>query len=194
MKKRKYQQNQRALQQQETRERIVDAAVALHEEIGPVATTISALADRAGVQRLTVYRHFPSDEALFGACSSKWFGQHPPPDTSAIASGEPRQRTRDVLLALYRYYEGTQKMWMSVYRDAARAPAVADALGGFEQYLASVQTQLLADWSPRRAKPLRVTLAHALRFSTWQSLTRQGLGSPAIADLVSSWVRAAAVP
>ncbi len=73
MTKRSYNLGQRASSQEETPRRIVDATVALHEEIGPRATTISAIAEKASVQRLTVYRHFPDETELFKACTSHWF-------------------------------------------------------------------------------------------------------------------------
>jgi AcrR family transcriptional regulator len=192
MKKRKYTLKQRATQQQQTRERIVDAAMALHEELGPAETTISAVAERAGVQRLTVYRHFPSEREMFGACSSKWLGLNPPPDTSKIQSAGPAERTRAVLLALYRYYQDTEKMWASVYRDLEKVPALSEPMAGFEGYLSAIRKELLADWAPCKSRQLRATLGHALRFSTWQSLAGQGLGRAAMADLVCAWVRAAA--
>jgi AcrR family transcriptional regulator len=190
MEKRKYTLKQRAEGQRRTRERIVDAAVQLHEEVGPAETTIKALADRAGVQRLTVYRHFPDEASLLAACSSKWIHNHPPPALDEIRSGEPGELTRAFLLAMYQYYRETQSMWASVYRDAEKMPAVADALLGFEDYLAASRKALLAAWAPRRSKRLVATLAHAVRFSTWQSLNT--LTDAAMADLVSAWVSAAA--
>ena len=192
MKKRKYTLQQRAAQQQQTRERIVDAAMALHEELGPAETTISAIAERAGVQRLTVYRHFPSDREMFEACSSKWFGLHPPPDMSRIEGGEPAERTRAVLLALYRYYQDTQQMWASLYRDMEKVPALGEPMAAFEGYLEAVRKKLLADWAPCKSRQLQATLGHALRFSTWQSLAKQGLSSTAMAELVCAWVCAGA--
>ncbi len=188
MKKRKYTLKQRAAQQQQTRERIVDAAMALHEELGPAETTISAISERAGVQRLTVYRHFPSDREMFGACSSKWFGLHPPPDVSRIEGGEPAERTRAVLLALYRYYQDTQQMWASLYRDMEKVPALGEPMAGFEGYLEAVRKELLADWAPCNSRQLQATLGHALRFSTWQSLAEQGLSRTAMAELVCAWI------
>jgi hypothetical protein len=97
-----------------------------------------------------------------------------------------------VLLALYRYYEETAEMWMSVYRDVDQMGAVAEVMKGFEDHLEVIRGDLLAEWAPYRSKGLRATLGHALRFSTWQSLHALGLGSRAMANLVSSWVAAAA--
>jgi len=192
MKKRKYQLNQRALQQEETRERIVDAAMALHEEIGPAATTISALAERAGVQRLTVYRHFADEAEILRACSTKWFGQHPPPDPAALAGGDGAEHTRAVLLALYAYYDETQAMWRSLHRDRATMAALDAPMRAYDDYLAVLAAIILRDWRPGRSKRLRATIGHALQFTTWQSLQAQGLSNKAIGELVGEWIDAAA--
>jgi len=177
----------RAAKQQQTRERIVDAAMALHEELGPAETTISALADRAGVQRLTVYRHFASDDELFSACTSKWLRLHSPPDLSALESEEPAKRARAFLLALYRYYRRTEKMWAGAYRDLERVPALAEPMAAFHSHLAGAAKELAAGWAARPPKRLRATLDHAVHFATWRSLAEQGLGDAAMADLVCSW-------
>ena len=77
----------------------------LHEELGPRATTISAIAEEAGVQRLTVYRHFPDETAVFQACTAHWLGLNPPPDPSGWAAIEdPLERLKAALTAFYRYY------------------------------------------------------------------------------------------
>jgi len=192
MSKRQYQLKQRAVQQRQTRERIVEATVALHQELGPKATTISAVAERAGVQRLTVYRHFPTERDLFAACSSSFIARYPPPELSALKARGASERTRAVLRALYTYYGKTAEMWTSVYRDKDQMPTVAEALEEFEDYLEAIKADLLAEYAPYRSKRLRATLGHALRFSTWQSLDAQGLGTRAMADLVASWAATAA--
>jgi AcrR family transcriptional regulator len=192
MKKRRYRLGRRAEQQLRTRERIVDAAMALHEEVGPAETTISALAERAGVQRLTVYRHFPEERDILQACSSKWFALNQPPDVAKIGGGKPLERTRSVLAALYGYYERTRDMWTSLYRDLGKLPALDEPMAQFEAYLGSVRNDLLATWKPRRSRRLRATLGHALRFSTWQSLSAEGLSPTAMANLTTDWIVAAA--
>ena len=191
MKKRKYTLKLRADKQQQTRERIVDAAMALHEELGPAATTISALAERAGVQRLTVYRHFENDEELFGACTSKWLGLHPPPDLSKFENENPAARTHTFLLELFRYYRQTEKMWSGAYQDVKKVPALAEPMKGFDNYLAGITKELAADWAQRKPKLLQATLGHAVRFTTWRSLAEQRLSDKAMSDLVCSWARAA---
>ncbi len=82
---RKYELKERARRQAQTRQRIVEAAVDLHTTVGPARTTISAIAERAGVERHTVYAHFPDDRALFRACSEHWTARHPLPDLEALA-------------------------------------------------------------------------------------------------------------
>lgn len=192
MKKRPYRLKRRAAQQQETRERIVDAAMALHEEIGPAATTISALAERAGVQRLTVYRHFAGEQEILEACSTKWMDRHPPPDISKLAPGGTAERTRSILLALYDYYQETQGMWHSLYRDLGQVVALDEPMRQFHHYLEDVGKALLSVYAPRRSQRLRATVDHALRFSTWESLSEQRLSPRAMAALVCAWIRAAA--
>jgi AcrR family transcriptional regulator len=191
MKKRNYRMSQRAESQKETRERIVDAAIALHEEIGPAATTISALAERAGVQRLTVYRHFASEDEILNACSTKWFGLHLPPDPAGFPiTGDSDERTRAILRAVYRYYRDTQGMWRSLYHDREQLASLDAPMRQFDDYLAAVEENLLAVRPGRRTRRLRATVAHALRFSTWRSLAEQELSDNAMADLVGAWISA----
>jgi AcrR family transcriptional regulator len=190
---RKYTQRQRAEDVRHTRERIVDATMLLHEELGPRKTTISAIAERAGVQRLTVYRHFAADEALFRACSSRWFELHAPPDPASwIEIDGGRERSLTALLALYGYYRSTESMWCSVYRDADVA-AMAAPLADFHTFLDSIADGLVAGWQPRGRKSpaLKATLRHALEFETWRSLAGHGLGERKAAELVTRWAAAA---
>lgn len=192
MEKRKYRMGQRAEQQRETRERIVNALMELHEELGPAATTVSAVAERAGVQRLTVYRHFPNVQTMLTACTTTWIGLHPPPDIGEIEAKGGPERTKAVLRTLYDYYEETSAMWSSAYRDIDQMPELAEAMAGFEQYLDMLARDLAAAWSPKRSKRLLATIAHALRFSTWQSLSEQAMSPNAMAALVATWIEAAA--
>ena len=107
--KRKYELKQRADEMAKTRRRITAAAVELHGTIGPARTTLSAVAERAGVQRHTVYRHFRSEEELFGACSAHFFTAHPLPDLESWrAIGDPHERLARALDELYAYYERTE--------------------------------------------------------------------------------------
>jgi AcrR family transcriptional regulator len=195
MKARTYTLRARALRQEATRRRIVEATVALHEEVGPKDTTISAIAEKAGVQRLTVYRHFPDEEALFEACSSHYLRGNPPPPPEEWG-GEPEQpeRTCVALRALYRYYRRTARMWTSVYRDLKDVPALQPKMDEFQAYLDAVRDDLLTAWSPprERRRLLRAALGHAVRFSTWQSLKEEGLSDASMVELMAAWVADAA--
>jgi AcrR family transcriptional regulator len=191
MKKRKYTKTRRAAQQDETRDRIVEATVKLHEELGPANTSIKAIAEKAGVQRLTVYRHFPDDASLFEACTTRYLGQHPPPNMADWAElDNARERSHMALLAFYRYYRQTEKMWTVAYRDVDQVEALQGPMGQFEAYLDQVRDDLLASWKIKQEnkKSLAITLRHCLRFSTWSALKKEHLSDKKIAELVMSWV------
>lgn len=177
--KRRYEKRKRAEHEARTRLRITEAAVKLHGTVGPARTTMSAVAEEAGVQRATLYRHFPSEEALFQACSSHWSAQHPPPDPTHWAEiADPDARLRSALDEVYRYYEGGEEMLEKTTRDAALVPAMQAPMDAYHAYLGAVR-DLLASGRPERGaarRRARAAIGHALRFETWQSLVRdQGL-------------------
>jgi AcrR family transcriptional regulator len=186
----------RAELEEQTRRRITESAVALHEEVGPALTSISAIAERAGVRRSTVYRHFPDEEALFDACSSHWRAANPPPDASTWAAIEqPAERTRAALRAIYAFYESTDAMYTSLLRDEPLVPSVQRRLRDFYGYLGSIQDGLAAGRAlrGRRAEVARAAIGHALAFTTWRSLRHdQGLGADAAVDLMCRLVEDAA--
>jgi len=187
--KRSYTLHKRAAAQEETRRRIVEAAVALHEEIGPRATTISAIAARAGVQRLTVYRHFPDDAAVFQACSSHWLDLHPLPDPAGWRTIAPAPaRTRAALAAFYRYYRSTERMWTGAYRDLPLLPALQGPMADFDSAVRAVGEGLVAALGPSPGPALAATVHHALAFSTWASLKAEGLDDARMAALACRWI------
>ena len=191
METRKYRQKRRAEQAQATRQQIVEAAMHLHETLGPARTSIKAVAEQAGVQRLTVYRHFPDDASLYQACTSHWMSLHPPPAKTAWDNiADPRQRTAKALLAFYRYYSKTSRMWRVAYRDVDDLPDLQGPMQQFDRYLDAVRDDLLSGWRPgkKQHKPLSITLRHGLRFATWQSLKKERLSDPAMAQLVIGWL------
>lgn len=170
--RRPYRQRARAEQRAATRQRIADAALELHGRIGPARTTVSAVAELAGVERLTVYRHFPDERALFTACSSRFLEQHPPPDLSGpMRIARPGPRTEAVLLTLYRYYRGTSELMAALLRDEPVVPLVAEYLAEYHAMIAGVADALAADASPRHRRAARAAAGHALAFETWRSLT-----------------------
>jgi AcrR family transcriptional regulator len=178
-KRRPYRLQRRAEKQAETHTALARAAFELHSSIGPARTTVSAIAHKAGVQRLTVYRHFPDQEAIFTACSAYSFAQDPPPNPEAWrAIAEPRTRLRTALHALYGYYGRKQRLLENLYRDA-EMPVVAAALARRRDVLAKAAAVLSEGWGATDAAARRLLVAaigHALDFRTWQSLVEtQGL-------------------
>ena len=193
MSKRRYTLKQRAESHEDTRRRIVEATARLHEEVGPRDTTISAIAQEAGVQRLTVYRHFPDEKELFKACTSHWLALNPPPEPTAWSHQEGLARVRQALSQLYRYYRRTERMWTGSYRDEADVPALQEPMRQFRNFLVGIGTDLAEHLEPELEATdcNRTTLTHAIQFYTWQSLARQGLNDASMADLVCDWIRGA---
>jgi AcrR family transcriptional regulator len=192
---RAYRKDVRARREAETRRRITEATVELHREVGPARTTISAVAERAGVQRLTVYRHFPDEAALIGACSAHWRASHPIPDPAPWgAIADPEERLRTALRELYAYYASDDAMIANVQRDAAAMPVLAAAVRDRSAYMAAVHDLLMRGWGVRggRRRVLAAAVGHALEFGTWRSLERQqGLDRDAAAELMVRAARAA---
>src|SRR3954462_6820647 len=194
--KRKYELKARAEAQEETRRRITEVTVQLHQEVGPAKTTISEVAKRAGVQRLTVYNNFPDDAALLGACSAHWVGQHPPPAPAAWQPiRDPVRRARAALTALYRYYRETERMSANVLRDAETMPVLAAILEeGRGAFIGAVRDDLAAAWG-RSGPPnpgLRAALSVALQFDTWRVLARgEGMSDEDAAELAIAMARGA---
>ena len=183
--KRRYELKARAESQRETRRRITEAAVELHGTVGPARMTISELAKRAGVERVTIYRHFPDEAALFEACSAHWQERNPMPDPAAWRGLEPpEERLRAALTALYAHYAEAEPMLTNVTRDAETMPALAAVGEPRRRRLAEIEEELL-EGRPEGARPM---LAVALDFRTWRLLVRAGGVEPA--DLVVLMVRA----
>jgi AcrR family transcriptional regulator len=195
--KRPYRMTRRAELEEQTRRRITESTVALHEEVGPAQTSISAIAERAGVRRSTVYRHFPDEASLFAACSAHWRSANPPPDPRGWAAiADPSERTQTALRDLYAFYGRTGAMYTSLLRDEPLLPIVQRLLGDFYGYLDAVRSILLAGRGlrRRRARAVGAAIGHALAFPTWQSLTQeQGLTNDEAAELMCVLVETAAV-
>src|SRR5919198_2489793 len=175
-KSRTYELKRRAERQQETRQRIVEAAVELHTTLGPSRTTVQAIAERAGVTRPTVYAHFPDDRSLLQACSGHVRATVPPPDPTAWRSiSDPGERLETALRDLYGYYERLEPLLENVQRDAAVMPVVAEMDAYRARYLEETRDLLLEAWSTRGGAKarLRRAIGHALEFRTWQSLVRR---------------------
>jgi AcrR family transcriptional regulator len=175
---REYRLQERAQQQARTRRRIIEAVVALHEEVGPARTTVVEVADRAQVSRPTVYSHFPDERSLITACSQHWSLANPRPDIAAWKQiADPRKRLRTALEQLYAYYAPRERVLANVIRDSELIPSLAEALQRTMGPYSQAAAEALAAGRGSRQRDQRKQLAAlklALDFHTWQTLTRSG--------------------
>jgi AcrR family transcriptional regulator len=181
---------------EQTRLRITEATMRLHERVGPAATTVSAIADEAGVTRLTVYRHFPDDAALVIACSGHWRALHPRPDATRWASiADPGVRLNTALSETYRWARDAAPMMTMIYRDLDTMPAfIGEFLAADEQSRVTVLARGFRARG-RSSRRLHATLRHALHIRTWQSLCVDGgLDDGEAVELMVATVSAAVRP
>jgi AcrR family transcriptional regulator len=173
---RTYVKSKRAENQAETRERIVEAAVALHAEVGPAATTISMIAERAGVQRHTIYAHFPDDRSMLMACSGRHLMQYPIPSPDGWASvADPAARLTAALAALYAWYTDTEAMTAGVLRDAEHHPVLREVVDlRFGGGIGAIYASLAAGLGVKGKAALNL----ALSFHTWRTLVRDARLAP----------------
>jgi AcrR family transcriptional regulator len=170
--KRRYELKERARRQSETRRRIVEAAVDLHTTVGPAHTSISAIAERAGVQRHTVYAHFPDERTLFHACSAHWRKQHPIPDFESLAQIEdPGERLRRSLAEMYAWYDSVESHLALFVRDAPLTASGTETLAETLGRIGRFADALARGWPRRRT--VRAAIGHALEFESWRSLVRR---------------------
>jgi len=195
--KRKYELKKRAESMAMTHRRITEAAIELHGRVGPARTTLSAVAKRAGVERRTLYRHFPTEGDLFAACSTHYFSANPWPDLDSWrAIRDPQQRLERALDELYAYYERTEPMLSNVLRDAELVDFARDAVAPLHAYLEQAAEVLTVGRTLRGRSRLLLAaaLGHAIDFSTWRSLTSAGITRSEATDLAAALVEAAANP
>jgi AcrR family transcriptional regulator len=190
---RKYELRERAEKQAQTRQRIVEATAALHEEVGPAQTTVAEIARRAGVQRLTVYNHFPEERELFGACSAHFISQHPPPDLTRWAEiGDPGKRLRHALADLHEWYRGGQRMMSNVQRDMAGMPALERVVRRGRGPLDTAIADLLSQGRGRRTRRLEGAIGLATSFPAWERLAIvEELPSRDVIEVLAGTVEAA---
>lgn len=181
--RRKYELRKRAEQLEDTRRRITEATVELHRTVGPASTQISEIARRAGVQRMTVYNHFPDEESLLAACSAHWRALHPPPDLAAwLEIEDPAERLRLALRELYAWYRETEPMTANILRDAEIVPAIGPLVEhGLGSYLGEVRRVLTEPIRVRGRRRERVAAAAraAVDFHVWRALAPLGDGEAA---------------
>lgn len=194
--KRRYRKRKRAETEEETHRRITEAAVELHGTVGPARTTITEVAERAGVSRMTVYNHFPSDVDLFRACSSHWARENPFPDPEGWLAGDPEAWVVHALEELYGWYDRKQGMLEKVLRDLPLVPSLGEVMEPlWGDYMEDVVDALLRGWREGRDGngPLRATLRVVADFHTWRLLDEAGL-SAADAARVAAQMAVATTP
>jgi AcrR family transcriptional regulator len=186
--KRRYELKARAEAQEATRARIAAAASSLHEEVGVAKTTVADIARRAGVQRVTVYNHFPDLASLLPACSEHWMADHPLPDLGpAFALEDPGARLRAALALLYPWYRATAPMQERVLGERGSIPELDDFLARSADPLVAGMADALAAGFERAGA--RALVGVALDFWTWRRLDREGLADDDAAALMTAVVR-----
>ena len=191
----KYNLKARAERQQQTRQRIVEATLDLHRSIGPVQTTITDIAKRAGVERQTVYNHFPDELALFTACSAHNRALNPPPEPEPWKLiPDPEERLRGALAEVYAYYRRNEQILANVTRDAQANPNVRKVLEPRVRHQERMRDVLAAGWARGdghdRRKLLHGALWMALEFQTWHTLARrQGFVDDEMVEMMTGMVR-----
>ena len=191
----KYNLKARAERYQKTRQRIVEAAVELHRTAGPARTTVTDIANKAGVERQTVYNHFPDELSLFEACSAHNRALNPPPDPEPWRLvPDPEERLRGALADLYGYYRRNERMLANVTADAHANPNTRKVLEPRVRHQERMRDALAAGWGRgeerHRERLLYGALWVALEFQTWHTLARhQGFEDDESIELMVSMVR-----
>jgi AcrR family transcriptional regulator len=190
---RKYEMKRRAERMQETRRRITEAAIELHQTVGPARATVSAVAEQAGVQRHTYYAHFPELKDLYQACTAHYLERNPLPDPSRwVEIPGPEERLREALSEVYAYYAGNEAMLTNVLRDMPFDPVLqANNVLLFRHWEAMRDTIADAfEASGEQHEALLAAIALALDLQTWRSLVRQqGLNDDRAVELMVRMVR-----
>lgn len=172
---------------EQTRERIVAATFDLHATIGPSRTTIRAIASRAGLQRHTVYAHFPDLDSLYEACTAHGIrstGMPEPDGWQAIES--PPDRLRHGLTEMIPWYRANEQMLANVLFDIDPSVPPPTTPDPFEVRMVALREAIMEGWpiEPDRRPTLEAVVGHALAFTTWRSLAAGGLSDDQIVTVL----------
>lgn len=186
---RTYRLNKRAERQEETRRRIVEAAIDLHTTIGPGRTTVSAIAEDAGVERHTYYRHFPEERDLLSACTGLYMKRNPLPDPDEWREiADPLKRLRRGLNDMYSYFEQNEQLLANVVRDVEVHPLTRESFElNFLPRLSAIGAALAETLPGSHRRTTLAALQLALDFGTWRLLVRRsGLSTVGAAELMAT--------
>jgi AcrR family transcriptional regulator len=190
---RKYEMKRRAERVRETRRRIAEAAMELHRTVGPARTTVSAIAEKAGVQRHTYYAHFPELKDLYRACTARHMERDPLPDPSRWAEiPGPEERLRRALSEVYAYYGGNEALLTNVLRDTPSDPVLQENNAFLFRHWEAMRDAIADAFeaSGERHEALLAAVALALDLQTWRTLVRQqGLEDDRAVGLMVGMVR-----
>jgi AcrR family transcriptional regulator len=190
---RKYEMKRRAERMRETRRRITEATVELHQDVGPARTTVSAIAEKAGVQRHTYYAHFPETKDLYRACTAHYLERNPLPDSSSWEEiSAPEERLRGALSEVYAFYAGNEAMLTNVLRDMPFDPVLRENNVLLFRHWEAMRDTLADAFeaSGERHEALLGAIALALDLQTWRTLVRQqGLEDDRAVELMVGMVR-----
>lgn len=189
---RRYRKTERARLEEDTRRRITEAAVELHGTVGPANASITDVATLAGVTRMTVYNHFPTEIDLFVACSTHWAAANPFPDPSRWKEVEdPSERLVIALTELYDWYRAKQGMLGNIFRDTPALPSLAAVMEDLWSTYVDEVLRVLAYGRKVRgaeARDLKTTLKIVVDFGTWRLLSESGVGQKRAAELAARMV------
>ena len=178
---------------QETRRRITEATVELHQSVGPARTTVSAIAQKAGVQRHTYYAHFPEIKDLYQACTAHYLERNPLPEPSCWAEvSDPEERLRVALNEIYSYYQGNEAMMTNVLRDMPFDPVLQENNVLLFRHWETMRDTIadMFEASGDRREALLGAIALALDLQTWRTLVgQQGLEDDRAVELMVGMVR-----
>ncbi|TMF85491.1 MAG: TetR family transcriptional regulator [Chloroflexi bacterium] len=190
---RRYQMATRERAVQETRQRIIDAAISLHAQRGVIATNWEEIAEGAGVSTATVYRHFPSLGELVPACARTAFeagASLPTPAQAAAAFAgltRPAPRIERLIRESCRCYELGAGWLAAARRDAKSVPALDRAVRLQDRVLGVLIQTALGD-AFVDAQTMSVIKA-LIDFPFWKALTDAGVATETVPQVINDLVR-----
>lgn len=183
---RRYEMRGRAAAVEQTRQRIVEAAIRVFAERTAAASTMEDVAAEAGVSSATVYRHFRDFDGLADACAETAFNiaEVPTPEVAARQfadlSGVTAKVERFIAISCDCYERAGA--WLAAERRERHLPAFARTVGREEAALDAIVRGLL---EPVGADAVTTATVKALvDFPFWQALVAAGVAMPDIPSLM----------